>query len=230
MREKLPEHVHPPVRLISSLFFFPRSSLVLPGHFQPPLRHGQRPNDSVVAVVETTHDLRRAPNCPEPRWMPSIRSGNEQSEKTCLYPGAKSVEGFVSDEQLNKVEASICDGSRIRLSRAETLETKLSIRCFVHIFILFSRNLFERLLFSLRFWTFVRSFFFRVIYNELYEHNYYGVLFALTMQFVYTRPVFLAIATIPADTRFNISGFCCCCWMLTTFACTYMQGDGSCTS
>lgn len=50
---------------------------------------------------------------PEPRRMPGIRPGNEQSEKTCLNAGPKCRRCLVSDEQLNKVEASICDDTRI---------------------------------------------------------------------------------------------------------------------
>lgn len=40
-----------------------------------------------------------------------------RSEKTCLSPGPKCCQDLVSDEQLNKVEASICDDARIRRGR-----------------------------------------------------------------------------------------------------------------
>lgn len=45
--------------------------------------------------------------------MPGIRPGNERKRKNMFELRAKVSSALVSDEQLNKVEASICDDIRI---------------------------------------------------------------------------------------------------------------------
>jgi len=49
--------------------------------------------------------------------MPSIRLGNERKRKNMFEPRAKVSSDLVSDEQLNKAKASICDDTRMRRGR-----------------------------------------------------------------------------------------------------------------
>lgn len=154
MREKLPEHALYPfsVRLILSFFFLsspsfffffdlPRVSFFHQGiSTLPPWSKTKRPRRR--PDVETTHDDWTDEATPEPRHPPRVHPGNEQSEKTCLYPGLKCREksggekgggDLVSDEQLNKVEASIRDGREARSYRLTDPKSPFFLQLFSSI-------------------------------------------------------------------------------------------------
>lgn len=150
MREKLPEHALYPfsVRLILSFFFLSLPLfffLIYPEYRSstrafPPSRRGQRLNGPVDAPTSrrrtTTGRTRQRRN----RGI--LHPGNEQSEKTCLYPGLKCREksggekgggDLVSDEQLNKVEASIRDGREARSYRLTDPKSPFFLQLFSSI-------------------------------------------------------------------------------------------------